>query len=458
LTAPRRRPAAALRAVAALLAALPGAAAAAAALPGPAGAADTALTTAAPDSSAVAYTARVRVDEPGFDGKLTLEVYHEPGWFPVPEAAGELVLVHALDGEGTHAFFIASDLAFEMGSTHVHRVAQEEASDLLGQALGGRLRPGEAQLGFALVPHAAGLGEWLAVSPDSVSVRYAHHRGRWRRASPEEMDSWHTAFERQLLAAALNLWWEWRVETGKAPEMSEGEKTFFAEMLLPGQGGLLAEEGVSHEALRNAILRFGERRLQEGAARRRVAPAYPAPARQLGVGGLVIVLAYVSQEGKVEDATILASTTAHMLNLAALSAATEWEFTVLAGPSGEALDGWRLLPFQFKLAEAEVPPALPDSVLAPVAMVVPPRILRAVEPRYPETARQRGLAGTVIYRVGVDARGKLARADLVQGVDPVLDQEALAALERTLFEPATRNGLPVPGEITVPFTFGKKRR
>jgi TonB family protein len=64
----------------------------------------------------------------------------------------------------------------------------------------------------------------------------------------------------------------------------------------------------------------------------------------------------------------------------------------------------------------------------------------------------------VIYRARVDARGKLMASELVQGVDPLVDGEALLALERMLFEPATRNGLPVPGEITVPFTFGKKRR
>ena len=80
---------------------------------------------------------RLRIDEPGFDGKLTVELYHEPGWFPVPPAAGDLVLVRVSQGEGKQAFFVVSDLALELGTERVHHVVQENASDLLGQALGG---------------------------------------------------------------------------------------------------------------------------------------------------------------------------------------------------------------------------------------------------------------------------------------------------------------------------------
>ena len=294
-----------------------------------------------------------------------------------------------------------------------------------------------------------------------MTARYAHHRASWRRATDEEMESWHASFDRALLGSALNVWWEWTEDMSGAPAMTAAERDTFAEMMLPGQGALLVDEKMSHEAVRNAILRFGDRRLQEGAVHRRVAPNYPPPARQMGIGGLVIVLAYVSQEGKVEDATLLASNTAHLLNLAALSAATEWEFAVLRDAAGVAADGWRLLPFQFKLAAegTDVPPvepALTDSVIPPVAAMVPPRVLRRVEPDYPEVARQKRLTGTVIYKVEVDAAGKLVRTELVQGVHPILDAEALLAVERTRFEPALRNGVPMAGVTILSFDFGKK--
>ena len=85
---------------------------------------------------------------------------------------------------GRDAFFIASDIAFELGDRQEYPVEFEQASDLLGQALGGRLRPGEVQIGFVVVPSAADFARYLPAHPESVVVRYAHHRSRFHRATP----------------------------------------------------------------------------------------------------------------------------------------------------------------------------------------------------------------------------------------------------------------------------------
>ena len=60
------------------------------------------------------------------------------------------------------------------------------------------------------------------------------------------------------------------------------------------------------------------------------------------------------------------------------------------------------------------------------------------------------------YRVVVDAKGKLKRAVLEEGVHPILNQASLVAIEKSLFLPATRDGKPVEGELVMPFRFVHK--
>ena len=410
-----------------------------------------ATTPAAPDT--LAYLAELRVKEFGFDGALRIRLFHLPGYLSLPPAAGHLFLVAADSASGRDAFFIPSDLTFELGSSQVYPVETEQASDPFGQLLGGKLRPGETQLGFLLVPDAVRFDRYLPAHPDSVVIRYAQFRAPLRRATAAQRKEWTTTMPRPFVAAALNAWWDWARAMNEAPDMNEGERRFFAERMFPGQGQILAEEGIPAEALRNAILRVGERRLLEGPARQRVAPRYPAVARRAGAHGLVVALCYVNDRGEVADASVLASNTVHMLNLAALSAAMEWRFPRVRGEDGAFLDGWRILPFQFRLP----PPAGVDTLAPGGPGYEPPRIVKAVKARYPDKARRKRIHGTVIYRATIDARGKLVQATLVQGVHPLLDEAALEALEHTLFLPATRNGVPVRGEIDVPFPFEKKR-
>jgi TonB family protein len=165
----------------------------------------------------------------------------------------------------------------------------------------------------------------------------------------------------------------------------------------------------------------------------------------------------VTGDGTVGDAQVLASNTVHLLNLSALSAVMEWRFAKTQAPDGRPQDGWRLVPFQFRIAGADSLAADRDpSEASDEGKMTPPTVLKAVEAEYPIEALNRRLEGTVVYRVQVDARGKMVRSTLEQGVHPLLDRAALDALERTRFSPARRGGLPVEGELLVPFTFRRK--
>jgi len=396
------------------------------------------------------YVARIDVKELGHDSGLRLRLYFEPGLVSLPSSSGHVFAVYADSATGSGAFFIPSDLAIEVGETQVYRVEVEQASDFQGRNLGGRLRPGDGMLGFLVIPGPVRVLENLPDHPESLVVRYAHCRAAFRAATDEEAAVWHGSAGRERLMTGLNAWWDWNRIAAEAAPLNAGEARFFAERLFPGQGELLLEGGVDPTALRNAILRVGERKLLQSLVTRRVAPSYPAAARQAGMEGLVVALAYVSTRGRVEDASVLASNTVHLLNVAALDAVLEWQFAPASDEEGRPQDGWRLIPFQFKLESGGAAGGTSPLSLAEDR---PPRLLKKIEAPYPEQARRARIAGTVIYRVTIGPQGKLLEAKLIQAVDPLLEEAALFALERSFFAPAQKNGDPVEGTLDVDYTF-----
>jgi TonB family protein len=81
--------------------------------------------------------------------------------------------------------------------------------------------------------------------------------------------------------------------------------------------------------------------------------------------------------------------------------------------------------------------------------------LRKVDPKYPQSAIKQRIDGEVILYAIIRKDGKVDSIQLVRGVDPLLDQNAMEALSRWEFRPATREGQPVDLEavIHIPFHF-----
>jgi protein TonB len=83
-----------------------------------------------------------------------------------------------------------------------------------------------------------------------------------------------------------------------------------------------------------------------------------------------------------------------------------------------------------------------------------PVLVHAVEPRYPDLARQAGAEGTVQVQVSVDVTGRVVEARVVD-TDTVasLGRAALEAARGFLFRPATQRGRPVAAKVVIPFVF-----
>jgi TonB family protein len=61
--------------------------------------------------------------------------------------------------------------------------------------------------------------------------------------------------------------------------------------------------------------------------------------------------------------------------------------------------------------------------------------------------------GKVVIEITIDERGEIVRKTVLQSLGPEIDNKCLAALENWRFQPATRNGAPIPSKQDAIFPF-----
>ena len=86
--------------------------------------------------------------------------------------------------------------------------------------------------------------------------------------------------------------------------------------------------------------------------------------------------------------------------------------------------------------------------------VVPARVVRRVQPRYPAEAFEKGIQGVVVVNVTVEPDGTVSYASVSQSVEG-LDAAALAAARQWRFEAAQQGGQRVRSTTTISLTFRK---
>jgi protein TonB len=77
-----------------------------------------------------------------------------------------------------------------------------------------------------------------------------------------------------------------------------------------------------------------------------------------------------------------------------------------------------------------------------------------VKPRYPDSARRRGVEGTVIIKAYVTEQGRVEQVQVERSAGHSdLDQAAVEAVERWRFEPARRGRQPIAMWVSIPVRF-----
>ena len=86
-----------------------------------------------------------------------------------------------------------------------------------------------------------------------------------------------------------------------------------------------------------------------------------------------------------------------------------------------------------------------------------PRVVKKVEPVYPNDALRVHISGTVQIVVITDIYGRVVRAKVFRG-HPLLNKAALDADKQWVYEPYILNGIPKPVKFMVTFKFNLNKR
>jgi TonB family protein len=97
--------------------------------------------------------------------------------------------------------------------------------------------------------------------------------------------------------------------------------------------------------------------------------------------------------------------------------------------------------------------SLPPGVYHVGGNVTAPKVLNRVEASYSDKGRKEKINGACILSLIVDAHGMPESIQIKRSLEPSLDANAMAAVNRYRFRPAMRNGEPVPVMIVVEVNF-----
>jgi TonB family protein len=92
----------------------------------------------------------------------------------------------------------------------------------------------------------------------------------------------------------------------------------------------------------------------------------------------------------------------------------------------------------------------------PSKEVSAPRVVREYKPNYPDSAKAKGIRGSVELEVVVKKDGTVGEVKVKKSLDGELDEEAVKAMKKWEFKPGTKEGKPVDVLVDVEMTFNLK--
>lgn len=202
---------------------------------------------------------------------------------------------------------------------------------------------------------------------------------------------------------------------------------------------------------------------------------YPEAAKVAGIQGRVTVVFVVDKDGSITNVKTLRGVDAELDKEAirVISSMPKW---IPGMQKGKAVKVRYTVPVMFRLPNKPVEGKVNEIVVKGVAKPsdnVTGDVYEAVEQmpefpggmaglmqyitknlRYPEEAKVKGIQGRVTVRVVVNTEGKVTNAEVLRGVDPALDAEALrVASSLPDWKPGMKDGKPVNVRFIFPVNF-----
>jgi TonB family protein len=199
---------------------------------------------------------------------------------------------------------------------------------------------------------------------------------------------------------------------------------------------------------------------------------YPVEAQTKGVQGRVICVFIVNEDGSISDAEVLKGIDP-LLDAEALRVIGMMPVWTPGKDKGKVAAVRYTVPITFKLSQAESQSSKlpkdpifdnsdPKNPVYRVVDVMPQfpggdgELLKFLSRNinYPEDAKKEKKEGRAVVAFTIEANGKMSNYELLQGVSPSLDEEAMRVRKLIpVWEPGKEKGKPVRVRYTVPVTF-----
>lgn len=88
--------------------------------------------------------------------------------------------------------------------------------------------------------------------------------------------------------------------------------------------------------------------------------------------------------------------------------------------------------------------------------IAPPKLIKKVDPVYPEEARAEGIQGVVILEIMTDEEGKVVRVKILKSESSILNKAAIDAVRQWKYKPLILKGKPTPVIFTITVAFRLK--
>jgi TonB family protein len=183
---------------------------------------------------------------------------------------------------------------------------------------------------------------------------------------------------------------------------------------------------------------------------------YPSEATEKGIQGRIMATCSVEADGSVSKVTIMGKPNALLGDavVKAIQASPKWEPAKNQKAYGSFVN---TVSIKFELPDK----VLPDDVyIMSENMPQYPggdmELLKFISENtnYPDSAKAHNIQGKVIVRFIVNKDGNVVEPEILKGVDPLLDAEALRVVNKLKeFAPGTQGGKPVSVYYMVPISF-----
>ncbi|HEV8393969.1 MAG TPA: TonB family protein [Vicinamibacterales bacterium] len=180
-------------------------------------------------------------------------------------------------------------------------------------------------------------------------------------------------------------------------------------------------------------------------------PSQESSPRSDGVAGGVVTL---REQGRVERVSLMRSRIAQPGCQVAVRVLLENFVEATGAVLRQGEERAVLIPFDasYFACQDAAEPAMPvDEDAAP--NVTKPRKTRNVPPRYPQSAIDDKVQGTVVIDATITSKGCISTARVLHGMDPRLDWAGIEAVLQWRYEAAHLNGAPLPVIMTMTAAF-----